>query len=177
MSLPKPRPHGFEISTSKIIVAYTDSGEPLNAQDMQAVGSMTVLLKDAIKPNLVQTLENTPAFVHGGPFANIAHGCSSLIATEMGLKLGDYLVTEAGFGADLGAEKFINLKCRLLGRGPDAVVIVASIRALKLHGGAEKSHLTVPNEGAVSRGLANLQKHIENVRVRAVAGGGSIGSD
>ena len=149
---------------SKIIVAYTDSGEPLNAQDMQAVGSMTVLLKDAIKPNLVQTLENTPAFVHGGPFANIAHGCSSLIATEMGLKLGDYLVTEAGFGADLGAEKFINLKCRLLGRGPDAVVIVASIRALKLHGGAEKSHLTVPNEGAVSRGLANLQKHIENVR-------------
>ncbi len=149
---------------SKIIVAYTDSGEPITAQDMQAVGSMTVLLKDAIKPNLVQTLENTPAFVHGGPFANIAHGCSSLIATEMGLKLGDYLVTEAGFGADLGAEKFINLKCRLLGRGPDAVVIVASIRALKLHGGAEKSHLSVPNEQAVGRGLANLQKHIENIR-------------
>lgn len=149
---------------SKIIVAYTDDGEPITAQDMQAVGSMTVLLKDAVKPNLVQTLEKTPAFVHGGPFANIAHGCSSLIATEMGLKLGDYLVTEAGFGADLGAEKFIDLKCRLLGRGPDAVVVVASIRALKLHGGAEKSHLSVPNDQAVSRGLANLQKHIENIR-------------
>ncbi|MGE5544429.1 MAG: formate--tetrahydrofolate ligase, partial [Bacillota bacterium] len=149
---------------SRIIVAYTDNGEPITAQDMQAVGSMAVLLKDAIKPNLVQTLENTPAFVHGGPFANIAHGCSSLIATEMGLKLGDYLVTEAGFGADLGAEKFLDLKCRLLGRGPDAVVIVASIRALKLHGGAEKSHLTVPNERAVAKGLANLQKHIENLR-------------
>lgn len=149
---------------SKIIVAYTDDGEPITAQDMQAVGSMTVLLKDAVKPNLVQTLEKTPAFVHGGPFANIAHGCSSLIATEMGLKLGDYLVTEAGFGADLGAEKFIDLKCRLLGRGPDAVVVVASIRALKLHGGAEKSHLSVPNDRAVSRGLANLQKHIENIR-------------
>ncbi len=149
---------------SKIIVAYTDSGEPVTARDMQAVGSMTVLLKDAIKPNLVQTLENTPAFVHGGPFANIAHGCSSLIATEMGLKLGDYLITEAGFGADLGAEKFMNIKCRLLGRGPDAVVIVASIRALKLHGGAEKVHLTVPDDQAVGRGLANLQKHIENVR-------------
>jgi formate--tetrahydrofolate ligase len=131
---------------------------------MQAVGSMAVLLKEAIKPNLVQTLENTPAFIHGGPFANIAHGCSSLAATEMGLKLGDYLVTEAGFGADLGAEKFLDLKCRLLGRGPDAVVIVASIRALKLHGGANKSHLTIPNERAVADGLANLQKHIENLR-------------
>lgn len=149
---------------SRIIVAYTDNGEPITAQDMQAVGSMAVLLKDAIKPNLVQTLENTPAFIHGGPFANIAHGCSSLIATEMGLKLGDYLVTEAGFGADLGAEKFMDLKCRLLGRGPDAVVIVASIRALKLHGGAEKNHLTVPNERAVAKGLANLQKHVENLR-------------
>jgi len=149
---------------SRIIVAYTDSGEPITAQDMQAVGSMAVLLKEAIKPNLVQTLENTPAFIHGGPFANIAHGCSSLIATEMGLKLGDYLVTEAGFGADLGAEKFLDLKCRLLGRGPDAVVIVASIRALKLHGGAEKNHLTIPNERAVAKGLANLQKHVENLR-------------
>jgi formate--tetrahydrofolate ligase len=149
---------------SRIIVAYTDSGEPITAQDMQAVGSMAVLLKEAIKPNLVQTLENTPAFIHGGPFANIAHGCSSLAATEMGLKLGDYLVTEAGFGADLGAEKFLDLKCRLLGRGPDAVVIVASIRALKLHGGANKSHLTIPNERAVADGLANLQKHIENLR-------------
>lgn len=148
----------------KMLVAYTYDRKPVYAKDLKAQGAVAVIMKEAIKPNLVQTLENTPAFVHGGPFANIAHGCSSLIATEMGLKLGDYLVTEAGFGADLGAEKFINLKCRLLGRGPDAVVIVASIRALKLHGGAEKSHLTVPNEGAVSRGLANLQKHIENVR-------------
>jgi formate--tetrahydrofolate ligase len=149
---------------SRMIVAYSENGEPITAQDMQAVGSMAVLLKDALKPNLVQTLENTPALIHGGPFANIAHGCSSLMATELGLKLGDYLVTEAGFGADLGAEKFLDLKCRLLGRGPDAVVIVASIRALKLHGGAEKSRLTVPNERAVANGLANLQKHVENLR-------------
>ncbi len=149
---------------SRIIVAYSDSGTPITAQDMQAVGSMAVLLKEAIKPNLVQTLENTPAFIHGGPFANIAHGCSSVMATEMGLKLGDYLITEAGFGADLGAEKFLDLKCRQLGRGPDAVVIVASIRALKLHGGTDKTRLTVPNDRAVANGVANLQKHVENIK-------------
>ncbi|NLV16809.1 MAG: formate--tetrahydrofolate ligase [Syntrophomonadaceae bacterium] len=148
---------------SRIIVAYSETGRPLTAQEMQAIGSMTVLLKDAIKPNLVQTLENTPAFIHGGPFANIAHGCSSVIATELGLRLGEYLVTEAGFGADLGAEKFFDLKCRQLGRGPDAVVVVASIRALKLHGGADKARLTEPDENAVQKGLGNLHKHLENI--------------
>lgn len=147
----------------RIIVAYSETGQPITAVDMQAVGSMTVLLKDAIKPNLVQTLENTPALVHGGPFANIAHGCSSVAATELGLKLGDYLVTEAGFGADLGAEKFLDLKCRVLGQAPDAVVIVASVRALKLHGGMAKNTLSAENREAVTQGLANLEKHIENI--------------
>ena len=118
-----------------IIAAYTYEDTPVTLGDIQATGAMAVLLKDTIKPNLVQTLENTPALIHGGPFANIAHGCSSIVATRLGLKLADYLITEAGFGADLGAEKFMNLKCRLLGRGPDAVVIVASARALKMHGG------------------------------------------
>ncbi|MGE5398492.1 MAG: formate--tetrahydrofolate ligase [Chitinophagales bacterium] len=148
----------------KIIVAYTEDGNPVTAEDIGAVGSMTVLLKDAIKPNLVQTLENNPALIHGGPFANIAHGCSSIVATEMGLKLGDYLVTEAGFGADLGAEKFLNLKCRLLQKGPDVVVLVASVRALKLHGGVPKSQLGQEDIKAVSRGLANLKKHLENIK-------------
>ncbi|MGE5373123.1 MAG: formate--tetrahydrofolate ligase [Solirubrobacterales bacterium] len=148
----------------KVIVAYTESGEPVTAEDVQAVGSMTVLLKDAIRPNLVQTLENTPALIHGGPFANIAHGCSSISATEFGLRIGEYLVTEGGFGADLGAEKFMNLKSRLLGRGPDAVVIVATVRALKLHGGIPKTQLGPENQDAVRAGLGNLEKHIENIK-------------
>lgn len=148
---------------SRIIVAYSYQGRPITAADVKAVGSMTVLLKDAVKPNLVQTLENTPALIHGGPFANIAHGCSSLIATEMGLKLADYLVTEAGFGADLGAEKFMNIKCRYLGQGPDVVVIVASIRALKMHGGLAKNLLAQEDLEALKLGLANLQKHVENM--------------
>ncbi|MGI5921440.1 MAG: formate--tetrahydrofolate ligase [Syntrophomonadaceae bacterium] len=149
----------------KIVVAYDDQGKPVTAQDIKAVGSMTVLMKDAIKPNMVQTLENTPVLVHGGPFANIAHGCSSVIATRMGLKLGDYLITEAGFGADLGAEKFLDLKCRVLGRGPDAVVIVASIRALKMHGGVARSELAGENLAALEKGIANLEKHIENIQL------------
>lgn len=148
----------------RMIVAYNEAGDPVNAAQLQAVGAMTVLMKDAIKPNLVQTLENTPALIHGGPFANIAHGCSSVIATRMGLKLGDYLVTEAGFGADLGAEKFMDLKCRTLGRGPDAVVLVASIRALKMHGGLPKNQLGQEDTAALERGLANLQKHAENIK-------------
>ncbi|MEN6463167.1 MAG: formate--tetrahydrofolate ligase [Syntrophomonas sp.] len=149
----------------KIIVAYNDKGEPITAQDVQAVGSMTVLMKDAIKPNLVQTLENTPVLVHGGPFANIAHGCSSVIATRMGLKMGDYLITEAGFGADLGAEKFLDLKCRVLGKGPDAIVLVASIRALKMHGGSAKNDLAREDLQNLDRGMANLDKHIENMQL------------
>jgi formate--tetrahydrofolate ligase len=149
----------------RMIVAYDKAGNPINAAQLQGIGAMTVLMKDAIKPNLVQTLENTPAFIHGGPFANIAHGCSSIIATRMGLKLGDYLVTEAGFGADLGAEKFMDLKCRILGRGPDAVVLVASIRALKMHGGLPKTRLGQEDMEALERGLGNLQKHIENIKL------------
>jgi formate--tetrahydrofolate ligase len=149
----------------RIIVAYNEAGDPVTAAEVQAVGAMTVLMKDAIKPNLVQTLENTPALIHGGPFANIAHGCSSVIATRMGLKLADYLVTEAGFGADLGAEKFLDLKCRTMGRGPDAVVLVASIRALKMHGGLPKNQLGQEDTAALERGLANLQKHVENIRL------------
>lgn len=147
----------------KIVVAYTYEGNPVTALDLEANGAMALLLKDAIKPNLVQTLENTPAFVHGGPFANIAHGCNSIMATKMGLKLGEYLVTEAGFGADLGAEKFFNLKCRFAGFKPDAAVIVATIRALKMHGGVAKTDLANPDVHAVKRGLDNLLKHIENI--------------
>jgi len=148
---------------SRIVVGYTYTGEPVTAGDLKVAGAMAMLLKDALKPNLVQTLENVPAFVHGGPFANIAHGCNSLIATKLGLKLADYLITEAGFGADLGAEKFFNIKCRYGGLSPDAAVIVASVRALKLHGGEHKDRLTSPNLKALEKGLENLEKHLENV--------------
>ena len=148
----------------KIIVAYTVDGEIVTADDLKVTGSLALLLKDAIKPNLVQTLEGTPALIHGGPFANIAHGCNSVTATKYALKLADVVVTEAGFGADLGAEKFLDIKCRLSGLRPDAVVIVATIRALKMHGGVDKKNLAEPNVAAVERGLANLEKHIENVQ-------------
>lgn len=179
-----PRESGFDISVAsevmaclclandlmdlkerfkRIVVAYTYDGRPVTAGDLQAQGSMAVLMKDAIKPNLVQTLENTPAFVHGGPFANIAHGCNSVVATQMGLKLSDYLVTEAGFGADLGAEKFLDLKCRYAGLKPNAVVMVATVRALKHHGGVEKANLNDVNLAALEKGTANLEKHLENL--------------
>lgn len=148
----------------RILVAYNTDGEAVFARDLKVEGAMTLLMKDAIKPNLVQTLENTPAFVHGGPFANIAHGCNSILATKMGLKLTDYLVTEAGFGADLGAEKFMNIKCRYGKLTPSCVVIVATIRALKHHGGASKTELTIENIGALQKGMANLEKQIENIK-------------
>lgn len=148
---------------SRIVVAYTYDGKPVTAGDLQAQGAMTTVMKDAIKPNLVQTLENTPAFVHGGPFANIAHGCNSIMATKTALKLADYVVTEAGFGADLGAEKFFNVKCRYGNLKPDATVIVATVRALKMHGGVPKSDLATENVDALRKGFANLEKHIENV--------------
>lgn len=148
---------------SRIIVAYTYDNKPVTAGDLKAQGAMAAILKDALKPNLVQTLEHTPAFVHGGPFANIAHGCNSLIATRMALKLGDFVVTEAGFGADLGAEKFLDIKCRIGGLTPAAVVIVASIRALKLHGGAELGKLHLEDLHALERGIPNLLKHVENI--------------
>lgn len=148
----------------KIIVAYTVDGSIVTADDLKVTGSLALLLKDAIKPNLVQTLEGTPALIHGGPFANIAHGCNSVTATRYALKLADIVVTEAGFGADLGAEKFLDIKCRMSGLRPDAVVIVATIRALKMHGGVAKVNLAEPNVAAVERGLANLEKHIENVQ-------------
>ncbi|MCX7914895.1 MAG: formate--tetrahydrofolate ligase, partial [Verrucomicrobiae bacterium] len=135
------------------------------AADLKVHGAMTALLKDALKPNLVQTLENNPAFVHGGPFANIAHGCNSILATKLALRLAPYVVTEAGFGADLGAEKFLNIKCRQHGLRPDAVVIVATVRALKMHGGVAKTDLAEPNPAAVEKGMANLEKHIENIRL------------
>ncbi|NPV43997.1 MAG: formate--tetrahydrofolate ligase [Firmicutes bacterium] len=148
---------------SKIVVAYNRDGGPVTAGDLKAQGAMAALLKDALKPNLVQTLEGTPVFVHGGPFANIAHGCNSIIATKMAMLLADYVVTEAGFGADLGAEKFIDIKCRLAGIKPDAVIIVASIRALKHHGGVPKSDLNKENLEALEKGLPNLVKHVENI--------------
>lgn len=148
----------------KIIVAYTVDGEVVTANDLNVTGSLALLLKDAIKPNLVQTLEGTPALIHGGPFANIAHGCNSVTATKYALKLADIVVTEAGFGADLGAEKFLDIKCRMSGLQPDAVVIVATVRALKMHGGVDKKNLATPNVEAVERGLENLAKHIENVQ-------------
>ncbi len=148
----------------KIIVAYNFSGDPVTAEDLHATGAMTALLKDAIKPNLIQTLEHTPALVHGGPFANIAHGCNSVRATRMALKLSDITVTEAGFGADLGAEKFLDIKCRKAGFKPDAVVLVATVRALKYNGGAAKDELSKENLEALSRGIVNLEKHIENIQ-------------
>ena len=181
-----PRESGFDISVAsevmaclclasdlmdlkerfkRIVVAYTYDGQPVTAGDLQAAGAMTLIMKDAIKPNLVQTLENTPAFIHGGPFANIAHGCNSVMATQMGLKLGDYMVTEAGFGADLGAEKFLDLKCRFSGMKPDAVVMVATIRALKNHGGVAREDLNKPNLEALKIGFSNLEKHLENMKL------------
>ncbi len=148
---------------SKIIVAYTRNGEPVTAGQLKAHGAMAALLKDALKPNLVQTLEGTPAFIHGGPFANIAHGCNSVIATRMASKIADYTVTEAGFGADLGAEKFIDIKCRMTGLKPSAVVIVATVKALKYNGGVQKADLGAENLEALEKGLPNLLKHVENI--------------
>ena len=147
----------------RMIVAYNNAGEPVTVNDIGATGAVTLLLKDAIKPNLVQTLDHTPVFVHGGPFANIAHGCNSVMATHLALKLGDYAITEAGFGADLGAEKFLDIKCRQAGLKPDAVVIVATVRALKMHGGVAKKDLGEENLEALRKGIENLEKHIENI--------------
>lgn len=149
---------------SKIIVGYTYDDKPVTAGDLHAQGATTALLKDAIKPNLVQTLEGTPAFVHGGPFANIAHGCNSVMATQMALKMGDYTVTEAGFGADLGAEKFLDIKCRMAGLVPDAVVIVATVRALKMHGGLDKKELATEDISALEKGIPNLLRHVSNIK-------------
>ncbi|MCQ2561903.1 MAG: formate--tetrahydrofolate ligase, partial [Clostridia bacterium] len=147
----------------RIIVGYTYKNEPVTAHDLKAEGAMAALLKDALKPNLVQTLEQTPAFIHGGPFANIAHGCNSITATRMALKVGDYCVTEAGFAADLGAEKFLDIKCRMAGLKPDAVVMVATVRALKFHGGVAKADLNNENLEALEKGLPNLLQHVENI--------------
>ncbi len=147
-----------------MVVAYTYEGKPVTAEDLKATGAMAALLKDAIKPNLVQTLEHTPALIHGGPFANIAHGCNSLIATRLALQLGEYAVTEAGFGADLGAEKFFDIKCRMGGLKPDAVILVATVRALKLHGGADKKELGEENLNALQKGLPNLLRHVKNIK-------------
>lgn len=179
-----PREDGFDISVAsevmailclatsledlkqragRMIVAYNYAGEPVTVDDINATGAVTLLLKDAIKPNLVQTLDHTPVFVHGGPFANIAHGCNSVMATQLALKLGDYAITEAGFGADLGAEKFLDIKCRQAGLKPDAVVIVATVRALKMHGGVAKKDLGEENLEALRKGIENLEKHIENI--------------
>ncbi len=149
---------------SRIIIGYNYDNKPIKAGDLKVHGAMALLLKDAIKPNLVQTLENTPAFIHGGPFANIAHGCNSIVATKLGLKLTDYLITEAGFGADLGAEKFMNIKCRYAGIKPSAVVLVATVRALKMHGGVKKTDLGEENVPALEAGFENLKKHIENIK-------------
>lgn len=156
--------HDLKERLSKIIVAYDYNGNPITAGMLKAQGAMAALLKDAVKPNLVQTLENVPAIIHGGPFANIAHGCNSVMATKTALKLADYTITEAGFGADLGAEKFFDIKCRYAGLKPDAVVLVATVRALKMHGGVPKTDLAVPNVEAVKRGIVNLEKHIENIK-------------
>lgn len=179
-----PREDGFDISVAsevmailclatsledlkaragRMIVAYNHAGEPVTVNDIQATGAVTLLLKDAIKPNLVQTLDHTPVFVHGGPFANIAHGCNSVMATQLAMKLGDYAITEAGFGADLGAEKFLDIKCRQAELSPDAVVIVATVRALKMHGGVAKKDLNEENLDALRAGIENLEKHIENI--------------
>ncbi len=156
--------HDLKERLSKIIVAYDYSGKPVTAGQIKAHGAMAALLKDAIKPNMVQTLEHVPTIIHGGPFANIAHGCNSVMATKTGMKLADYTITEAGFGADLGAEKFFDIKCRYAGLKPDAAVIVATVRALKMHGGVAKNDLKTPNVEAVKKGLVNLEKHIENVK-------------
>ena len=156
--------HDLKERLSKIIVAYDYSGKPVTAGQIKAHGAMAALLKDAIKPNMVQTLEHVPAIIHGGPFANIAHGCNSVMATKTGMKLADYTITEAGFGADLGAEKFFDIKCRYAGLKPDAAVIVATVRALKMHGGVAKNDLKTPNVEALKKGLVNLEKHIENVK-------------
>lgn len=156
--------HDLKERLSKIIVAYDYSGNPITAGMLKAHGAMAALLKDAVKPNLVQTLENVPAIIHGGPFANIAHGCNSVMATKTALKLADYTITEAGFGADLGAEKFFDIKCRYAGLKPDAVVLVATVRALKMHGGVPKTDLVTPDVEAVKRGIVNLEKHIENIK-------------
>ena len=147
----------------RMVVAYTYDGKPVTAHDLKAEGAMAALLKDALKPNLVQTLEGTPAFIHGGPFANIAHGCNSVMATKMAMRLADYAVTEAGFGADLGAEKFLDIKCRLAGLKPSAVVVVATVRALKNHGGVPKAELNAENLPALEKGLPNLLQHVENI--------------
>ena len=149
---------------ARIIVGYTYDDKPVTAGDLKAQGAMTALLKDALKPNLVQTLEGTPAFVHGGPFANIAHGCNSVMATQMALKMGDYTVTEAGFGADLGAEKFLDIKCRMAGLTPDAVVVVATVRALKMHGGLDKKQLATEDLKALEAGIPNLLRHVSNIK-------------
>ncbi len=154
----------LEKRLGNIVVAYTRDRKPVRARDLKASGAMSVLLKDALMPNLVQTLENNPAFVHGGPFANIAHGCNSVIATKTALKLTDYVVTEAGFGADLGAEKFFDIKCRKAGLKPDAAVIVATVRALKMHGGVRKEDLGKENPDAVRKGCSNLARHVRNVK-------------
>ena len=156
--------HDLKERLAKIIVAYDYNGNPVTAGQIKAQGAMAALLKDAVKPNLVQTLENVPAIIHGGPFANIAHGCNSVMATQTGMKLADYTITEAGFGADLGAEKFFDIKCRYAGLKPDATVIVATVRALKMHGGVPKTELKTLNVEAVKKGLVNLEKHIENVK-------------
>lgn len=153
----------------KVIVAYNFDGEPVTAKDLKAVGAMAALLKDALKPNLVQTLEHTPVLVHGGPFANIAHGCNSVRATKAALKMADYVVTEAGFGADLGAEKFFDIKCRMTGLKPSAVVLVATVRALKYNGGVEKAQLSKPDLAALEKGIVNLEKHIENLQKYGVS--------
>lgn len=155
--------HDLKKRLGQIIVAYNNHGDPVTAKDLKAHGAMTVLLKDAISPNLVQTLENNPSFVHGGPFANIAHGCNSIVATKAALKLADYVVTEAGFGSDLGAEKFIDIKCRKSGLRPSAVVVVATVRAIKYHGGAELESLTKEDCLAIKRGLPNLERHVSNI--------------
>ncbi len=154
----------LKVRLGKIIIAYKFDGSPVTADDVQATGAMTALLKDAIKPNLIQTLEHTPALVHGGPFANIAHGCNSVQATKMALKLSDIAITEAGFGADLGAEKFLDIKCRMAGLKPDAVVLVATVRALKYNGGVAKKDLNEENLEALAKGIVNLEKHIENLK-------------
>ena len=154
----------FKKRIGRMVVAYTYDDMPVTVNDIKATGAVTVIMKDALKPNLVQTLEHTPTLIHGGPFANIAHGCNSVIATKTALKIGDYVVTEAGFGADLGAEKFLDIKCRMADLHPSCVVIVATIRALKMHGGVDKKDLSIENVDALLNGIENLEKHIENIK-------------